>query len=154
MFYSDEQIQNLNKNTKKYVIISSIVLGLCIASFVVSLFFLSDASIKLIQVLVSITLSLAVCFFIYVIINVVLSNKRRIALIKNILSGEETSYVCEVRNIGKLRTINHNIKAYDIEIKVDGKIITVLLDSEIDTLLEKGPANLKVRNKYIVEINK
>lgn len=154
MLYSDEQILQLNNKTKKYVIISSILLGLSIAIFVTLLFFLNDSTIKVIQALTIIVISLAVCFFLYVVINIVLPNKRRIKLIKNILSGEENTYQCEVVDVSRLRTINHNIKVYDVSILVDGKMMTVLLDSEFEGLMCKGQVTLKVRNKYIVEIIK
>lgn len=154
MLYSDEQILQLNNKTKKYVIISSILLGLSITIFVTLLFFLNDSTIKVIQALTIIVISLAVCFFLYVVINIVLPNKRRIKLIKNILSGEENTYQCEVVDVSRLRTINHNIKVYDVSILVDGKMMTVLLDSEFEGLMCKGQVTLKVRNKYIVEIIK
>lgn len=154
MLYSDEQILQLNNKTKKYVTISSILLGLSIAIFVTLLFFLNDSTIKVIQALTIIVISLAVCFFLYVVINIVLPNKRRIKLIKNILSGEENTYQCEVVDVSRLRTINHNIKVYDVSILVDGKMMTVLLDSEFEGLMCKGQVTLKVRNKYIVEIIK
>ena len=156
MFYNEEQILQLKNQTKKYLIISSVVLGISLALFVTLLFFLNDQIIRYVQVDVSIVLSLAVCFFLYVIINIVLNNNRRQKFIDNILKKEEATYECTILEIGKIRTINHNIKVYDVTISYKGRIVTVLLDDEYSGKIHelKGLVTLKVCDKYIVEIIK
>ena len=156
MFYNKEQILQLKNQTKKYLIISSVVLGISLALFITLLFFLNDQVIRYVQVGVSIVLSLAVCFFLYVIINIVLNNNRRQKFIDNILKKEEATYECTILEIGKIRTINHNIKVYDVTISYKGRIVTVLLDDEYGGKIHelKGLVTLKVCDKYIVEIIK
>jgi len=155
MLYSDSQIKSLTKKSRVFALISSIVLGISLLGLGLSLIWMSDDTITLIQIIFAIELNLAAFFFVYAMSSIVAPNKRRIKLTKSILESEEKVYECEVVNVGKLRTVKHNIKVYDVEVISNKQKYTFLFDSEFEQEIEKltGSVSLKVRNKYIVEVN-
>ena len=153
MLYSKELLNEINKNTKKYIAFSVISFLVFLTPFVFLCFYITDFNFILITTINSILLS---CFSIiqcYLILNFFLPSNRRKKTINLIINGKSKIVKYEKFVIGSIRTINHTEKVYEIKLINDEKEFFVLLDVNYDKLLNEFNAHsaVKIINNYVVE---
>lgn len=153
MFYSKEQINSINKRIKTNIIICSVIFLFVIGLIVTTCFF-AKKSPSLFMVIDSIVLSVLCCYFTYLLLNIFIPNYRRKVVIKSILASNETIIEFDSFEVGKIRTINHSEKVYEISLISNNKTLVVFLDSnyldKVDSL--RCSHKVIVRFNYITEI--
>ena len=136
-YYSSETIDNIKKDNARYIIISVTIFAIFVTSYVLSLVYVNDKNLIILQVSISILFALFLCFGFYVVVNVFIKNKRRINHINSILEPFECVQINGViKEVNKGLTIDKDIDVNEVILISEGKEFTYLVNKEyLDTFV-------------------
>lgn len=153
-YYSEQTINNLKRKKSKILCISWIILGFSLVLFTILCFFVNDENGVLIKIIDSITLSICISCFIFLILNFVNPLKREIRHLDVVLKSPIDEFDCKVVDTGKVETIEKDIYAKSVLIKENERQLSLFCNVKVsDFQINKGKhLRLLVANNYIIEI--